>query len=220
MIISLSGKKRAGKDTIANFMEIDRVGVKDTHAINRVSFAKKLKDTCAKVFDLEKAYMHDLKEVIWNKPQPFEVEHQLLIKKEYGIKDYTKKQLSRSFASGREMLQYIGTDFLRGIQDDIHLKSVHLDPNKLNIVTDTRFENEREYLKDWAKEHNVPFLDIYVIRQQSAEDIASQHASEQLTPEENTIVIHNLGTLDDLREMVYSVLNTHIQTTKETNEKV
>ena len=70
----------------------------------------------------------------------------------------------KKFYSPREILQYVGTTFLRGFDDGIHLINLPLDTSKWNIETDARFDNEISYLHARSASSCFSYLALYVHR--------------------------------------------------------
>ena len=198
MIISLSGKKGAGKDTAALFIQ---EYLQNKFDINMVSFAKKLKDTCAEAFNINEIYMFDAKEFVWSKPEKFTINIQKKVLKAYNLNEIcAASRHIREFKNGREMLQYIGTEFLRGYDDQIHLKKLPLKADCVNIVTDTRFENEIDFLSWYAGNQDCEIKSFYIDRPSA--ETGDGHSSEQFKKEWCDIIIKNDGTLDDLKEQI------------------
>jgi dephospho-CoA kinase len=122
-IIGITGKKNSGKDTIGNYL-VEKYGYK------RLAFADPLKEACRSIFSFTDAQLyHDKKEEIdeyWNE-------------------------------SPRKIFQIIGTDLLRNkFMKNIWiaaLKKKIMDefkknPNQKIVITDIRFENENNLIKE------------------------------------------------------------------------
>jgi hypothetical protein len=156
MIVAFGGRKFSGKDTAAEAL-IDR------HKFVRIALADKLKDICAKVFDIYRSDMDnpDLKEKPFSIPILIRSSHinDLLDQLEDDGFIITENMWSvichefvgKKLLSIRECLQIVGTDICRNyIADDMWLQYVSkvLDKESRDVViTDARYKNERDFLK-------------------------------------------------------------------------
>lgn len=140
MIISLSGRKKSGKTTLAK------------EAINRgfikISFADKLKKIISDVLScpIDELYDQYLKEKKYNKPIYWK---DIKIKLENILKIKTPNDLeNKTLESHRDVLQFVGTEVLRKIDPEFHVNSLKeiIEPNKNYILDDTRFLNELNML--------------------------------------------------------------------------
>lgn len=144
-IVGLTGFAKSGKSTAAEILK--EMGGAE------VAFAKHLKDVCAVVFNVPRSHFDDqnFKEVeftFYKTLGPFDIAD---------ILDYFEvpKRLQPAvmlshdgilLKSPRHIAQYIGTEVLRSVDQDIHIKMAF----KLNegsnakflICSDVRFENE------------------------------------------------------------------------------
>ena len=140
MIISISGKKRSGKSTIATYLE-------------RYGF-------------LEVSWAYPLKEIIGK--QIFGLTQDQI----YGSNEERERIIPEWDMSSRQILQKVGTDLFRNhINKDIWVKwGVRYIDSTLSrlinsvVVSDTRFPNELEALRELAKEKETPFAAINIVR--------------------------------------------------------
>lgn len=129
MLVGLNGFKGSGKDTVGNYLV-------EEYGFERLSFAAKLKDSAAALFNIDPI----LWEVWKNDPDARVV-----------LSNRAGKILNRTTPiSVREFLQRYGTEAHRDIfgQDfwiDYAVKGI--DPNKNYVFTDARFENELTKIK-------------------------------------------------------------------------
>ena len=151
-ILGLTGPKRSGKDTVCSMLG---------SRVHRIGLADFLKDTCSAAFELPRRYFDDddKKEAAFGHPI-------ILTRNKIGnIRDVYSQAVpgfweraikAEHIISGklmynpRHVLQVVGTDFLRLFQEDIHLQAAKtkLQQDKLNVITDCRFENEIQFVKD------------------------------------------------------------------------
>ena len=156
MILAFSGVKFAGKDTAVEGL-ISRYGFK------RIALADKLKDICSEVFNIPRQHMDDptMKEAPFTLAISIGAVHidnllGTLARDGYNFEFYStyellcKNFMGKILTTIREVLQVIGTDICRTyIKDDIWLEYIKNEilPNTKYVITDARFENERNYLK-------------------------------------------------------------------------
>lgn len=142
MIISLSGRKSSGKTTLAQEC------VKKGYIL--INFGDQLKDLICKMLNITFEFLSE------NKENTIELDlrdYKEFLCKEISISDYYNFLFDKNIKSYRELLQYLGTDIIRTINPDWHIKKVdtYLKANNLinkNLVfADTRFKNELEYIK-------------------------------------------------------------------------
>jgi hypothetical protein len=157
MIISLSGKKKAGKDTIANFLVEDKGFVK-------LSFATPLKELLVKVFKIDSSYLHDDKKKDEELDYYISIDYSHLdkmrdiIENEWGFPiDYLTREKMEKFydteiKTPRQLMQTVGTEIIRGcIRDDIFIQLLIETVKKISrpvVVADTRLSNERNALNE------------------------------------------------------------------------
>lgn len=203
MIIAFSGRKFAGKDTCAE-------GLIKRHKFKRVSLADELKDIASVVFHIPRTWMDDPDK----KEKPFETPivirsthlEDLIDQLEmdgFRVSEIAHKNIFAEFLgtplhSIRHTLQLLGTDICRShIKDTIWLEYFDRRVSKINgnvVVTDARFKNERDHLK------NLGAVLVLVKRYHYLEDSKATatelHISEnQLGVDEDyDVLVYNSGT--------------------------
>ena len=232
-IICFVGPKQSGKDTTFDLLKKNSI-VKD-----KLSFAAPLKELCAKHFNLPLRLMHDpdlkekplkdpiiikgktLRRIKWNMIEildPF-VEGQF-----YNINKAPIQGIEGLVVdTPRKLLQIIGTDFIRDrVYSDWHVKAAFSDSylklkkgftkNATYAVTDCRFANEYQFLKDkYGKD--VTF--VYVERPVAEEQLKkATHQSElevnklrELLEKDGGIVLKNNGTLNELEKTLLMIFS-------------
>ena len=172
MIIGLIGVKGSGKTTAAEYIESQIPNIK------HVSFASRLKQVCSKITDQPIEYFEkqELKELEY---KPRALSHFDIIKSlemfrvdSFGS-DFVNKFVGTEYTSNRQLLQILGTDILRSLDNDIHINTVLNRKGNL-LISDVRFANEAE-----AIERAGGYL-IY-IRNEAAESVVTvdSHESEK-----------------------------------------
>lgn len=172
-MIVVSGLAHCGKDTIADHLV-------SHHGYTKMALAEPLKEACREIFGFSDAQLYgDLKEVIdpyWGK-------------------------------TPRQCFQFIGTELFRDKFDkDIWIKSLvrkirdSLDRQKI-VISDIRFENELQRLKDLGT-----VISLRVIRDIPPDQDFRSHASEQIQDIPYDHLILNNGTLEELYTKIDSLM--------------
>lgn len=228
-IIGFVGPKGSGKDTAADLLkELKK-------SSGKLSFAGPLKELCSQVFDVAPQLFHDpvLKERAFkdmkNYGEPITLTSRLLklVKRECSVRlpeyDYDNQiylyNVDRVSLTGlenrvintpRELLQVVGTDFIRDkVYNEWHMRAAFsenalekLKDKGIYCVTDIRFANEYEFLKE---KFGDAFTCYYVERPEAEERLAkATHESETgvLTIKElldENAVLKNDGTMEDFK---------------------
>lgn len=201
-IIGLTGFAKSGKSTAAEILK-EMGGVE-------VAFAKHLKDVCAVVFNIPRSHFDDqkYKEIEFNNPirlRPTDIAD---------ILDYFEvpKRLQPAvmlahhvyLKSPRHVAQYIGTEVLRSIDKDIHIKMAFKLASSSNalflICSDMRFDNELKYVE------NTDGLTIGISRKAVfPTNLENLHPSEKEIPNlisRSDVVIENEGTIESFQEEI------------------
>ena len=144
-IYGLVGKKGSGKDTLSSFVRGFDPHFKVLH------FADRLKEICAEVFGVDPRYFHEpqLKEV----PIPTIVidNHIEGLSLATGLEIKPRGLVAET---PRQLLQYVGTDYVRSICDSYWVDYIRGqilrldDKDKKVLVADARFKNEAQVIRD------------------------------------------------------------------------
>lgn len=141
MLIGIYGRKRSGKNTLANAIAQQVPGT------SILSFAAPLKELCMKVFGLtEEQVDGEEKEQGWESPL-FLDDWIPFVEQETGLK--LGRQFRTAF-SPRQVLQYLGTDYIRDAQEDFWLRTAEFALDDLGghaVFSDVRFSNEAEFIR-------------------------------------------------------------------------
>lgn len=162
MLIGISGKKQAGKDTITNFVKNyinntqlvhtyklhDGTDWAEQYVVRTHSFADLLKrNVCIDIFGLTEQQCYGTDE---DKNTYTDIEwkdiRSILSNAGYHINEHGVGTWKTGFLTAREVLQIVGTDIFRAICPDIWVKAslrkITDSPTVINIFTDCRFPNE------------------------------------------------------------------------------
>lgn len=135
LIIGISGKAGAGKDTLANHLiKIGMIG-------GKVSIADSIKETCSELFNLPIQFFYDRKEEQTNIKITKNIIHL--------FKDLSNKE--NEYMTYRDVLQYFGTNIIRKINEDfwidLTISKILNKNNNIYAIPDVRFENEINAIK-------------------------------------------------------------------------
>ena len=212
-VVAFCGSKGAGKSTASTLFK-EMIGL----PVEELALAEHLKTTCSEVFEIPLASFVEphLKEV--------ELENYVVLgKKElrsvlekFNFQGFNEDQvirphLGRILQNPRQVLQYVGTNFLHPLDSLVHAKIVSgkKDPSKLSIITDMRFVAEFDHMK---ANFGDDFMPIYVKNSQ-AELVASsdKHPSETQLHQFKTKCLrldNEVKSQDTLRENLKGVIKT------------
>lgn len=198
MIITLSGTKRSGKSTAAKILT-------EKFNFTEIALADPLRYICSKVFEIpiETFLSDELKEKQFEYPLALtsnDLGHiEAIVEHEWGynIDEATHIRFShhegQTFANPRQILQYVGTELIRGeIDDNIFLKLADRRINGIDgnvVVSDVRFELEQM----WAKNRGALMV---LIKRPSLNLPKDSHVSENQLNDEtnfNTVIMNDEG---------------------------
>lgn len=219
MIIGLVGLKKSGKTTFFNesvrFFENLDIPTKE------LMIALKLKKVCSQAtrIPLENFEFQELKENPFKTPIRLS-EYQLsYIASSFGHyykEEYANDILNIEFKTPREILQIIGTEFLRSYDKDIHVNGVISESigTHISIVTDIRFDNELSILS-----HNPNTYLIYIERDECVKELLNDknaHPSEKGVLELKDkchYFLKNDGSIDNFNSKIKGVLDLIMEKT-------
>lgn len=200
IVIAFIGKAGSGKTTAATLLRGFR-----PEKYRIINFATPLKEACRQVFHLsEKQLNGSLKDFQFLSPVKITGKHiDALSTYFFGKKATTyfkKKFIGRILFSPRDVLQFVGTDILRGRDGNIFLKFMEkeIDNKKIQLVADLRFKNEFDFFK---KNKNIIFLPFFMNKSDiETKSDTSTHTSEKelLDLKHNSIQLYNNGTIMEL----------------------
>jgi hypothetical protein len=211
-VVTISGPKGSGKSEVANTLK--------EKGYIEVPMAQHLKQVCSDVFRLPIKMFLDpnLKEEGFVQPLTMTKDNLAHILTAFGVSvsyivepvlyytvlDVTwNKHKNVEYTSPRHILQYVGTDILRDIDPDIHLRNLKLPDHNLLVISDCRFLNELEFFINKNDSSELSLIPLYINRKTKKNQLSS-HASEteiaKLRP--FCLEIENNGTLAKLKKEV------------------
>ncbi len=201
-IIGLTGVKGSGKTTTFNFIK------QLCPAAIEIMIANKLKDVCAKVFNIPRIAFDDpkLKEVELSELVELDTDN---ISECIKLFNYTpdfdshiRPHIGKVLVHPRQVAQYIGTEVLRSVDPVIHCKqaTVGMPEDGIFVVTDIRFPNEYDF---FANDSTCEFHPFYV-KNTGAECAMDTHSSEAFILEigKKCVTLNNDGTIQELASRV------------------
>lgn len=196
MIISLSGTKRSGKSTAAKILTGE-------FNFTEIALADPLRYICSKVFNIpvETFLSDELKEKAFEYPVSLNSDYlghiEAIVENEWGynINEAAHIRFShhegQTFANPRQILQYVGTELIRGeIDDNIFLELADRRINGIEgnvVVSDVRFELEQL----WAKKRGALMV---LIKRPTLDLPKDSHVSENQLNDEtnfNTVIMND-----------------------------
>lgn len=233
MLISISGKLGHGKDTLGEmFIELAKQEqVAEPFVIKK--FAGKLKEVAGLILGVNPEVFEDQEFKKEYMPEQWDYWHTHVVKKDDGLLlhlqgKYATRERAKAEAENkdgfarsnnaitgiglermtyRQFLQILGTDALRDhLHENIWVNALFSDykPESNWIITDTRFVNELDRVKD------LEGLTILVVDPRKPIP-ANQHSSETaLDNEDFDIVLTNDGSLEDLLAKAITIFYEHV----------
>lgn len=212
-VIGLTGFAKSGKSTAASILK--ELGGKE------IAFAEFLKDVCAQVTKTPRQDYDDQskKEVPFATPHTLTLQDLMLILKQYNLENYIDllqdpkmlAHIGKVLLTPRHVAQYVGTDILRSIDENIHIKTAfnRVDPKTPFVFcSDVRFPNELSAVRDRGG------IIIGISRRAVApEDLSRVHASESLIPsliENADFKAENESTIEAFRSLISKISSAYL----------
>ncbi len=203
-IYAICGKKGHGKDTLANAI----ISHNETYQI--VSHAKELKNMCSSIFNIEENYFFDssLKEKQFDTPINID-DYIDEMNKITGL-DLDKAGLKAN--SPRELLQYVGTEYVRNKDEDYWAKILwkSIEYKEKILIPDLRFKNEVKF----AIENHASIVKIIRLDfdNENTDDHLSENDIKNIRPD-LTIATKN-GDLSIVNYIGYLLCNNRLHHAK------
>lgn len=211
MIVSISGRKRNGKDSVADIL------VKEFKYV-KISLADPLRNIAVQVFSLpEEFFLQDnLKEQPFTYPIIMNEEHLGFlishVENEWNMsvdseaKEKLLNRVGAQFKHPRHLLQELGTTIIRGcIDNDIFLKLADQRIGQLAdvVIADVRTSRERE----WAASKNA--LMCFVNRPNYQREDSHISENDFGNESEYNVIFNNTGTLSEFQHDIKMWLHSH-----------
>jgi len=195
------GKKGSGKDACREFVE--EVYGRRT---GRYSFAYVLKEVVWKLFeDKIKNKQRLIGDINFKEEEIEDWEIPTIIRRMYSIPEEKW--------TGRRLLQWFGTEICRTMFSDVWVRALIKDLVEYEhlydciTITDCRFQNEYDALKNEVPQKGYEVIFVEVKRDNLPQNQFGEHISEKgMDDFKADYVIENNGTLDELREKVLPII--------------
>ena len=199
--IGFIGSKGAGKSTAFFLLEKQHADVEE------IMIAQRLKSVCSKVLCYPEVHFTSptLKETPFPRPYLLTEWDLEFIQNSFDIpycvhKKTVREHLGKTLHSPRHAAQYIGTEIIRSLDPQAHLRCSirNITPDRIHIVTDIRFENEADYFKEMDKDFTLCYIKNDAAEALASKDFHSSEASLNRLKERADIVIDNNSTISEL----------------------
>lgn len=189
-IISFAGRCRAGKSELAKICE--------KYGYQKLYFALPLKQLCADILDISIDELNRAKNE--NIPIQITIHEDVceILSEETNIPlDVTKELCNGKYIETvRDMLQFIGTDYIRKYNKDWHVNKIKemIDENTNYVIDDVRFPNEKKMITSLGG-------DCWFVTRTTLENISNHESETSITWKDcwNKVIINN----STLQEMLF-----------------
>ena len=195
-LIVISGKAKSGKDTLGDILK-----AKFTESYYTMAYANELKRRCREDFNLTREQLFgDLKEVPDTR-YPKKIKWFTVL-----TGTNTDEIPEQEYWTPREILQHMGTESYRAVDDGFWVKQLfkYINRNNLEnvIITDGRFPDEINAVKDRGGVH------IRIMREEEGAAQGQQHASEVSLDyfEDADYIVQNNGTITELEVIAETII--------------
>lgn len=180
------------------------------HLVGIVGYAQVGKDSTAAVFEElgfeRKAFADTLRELAEYLDPILNVTG---LRYSEAIRMMGYEEAKRLMGGFREFLKDLGNGCRKYLGHDIWIRAVIDDVTSVRpvVISDVRFLNEARAIRDKGQELDVPTLIVRVDRPGIGPESDFEREIAHITPD---VVIHNDGTLDDLRSTVLDVCGDYM----------
>ena len=190
VVIGFAGRMRSGKTELAKICE--------ANGYQKLYFALPLKQLCADILDISIDELNRAK----NEGIPIQItigeDVCQILSEETDIPLETTKELcnGKYIETVRDMLQFIGTDYIRKYNKDWHVNKVRemIDENTNYVIDDVRFPNEKKMIEDLGG-------DCWFVTRTTLENVSNHESETSITWKDcfNKVIIND----STLHEMLF-----------------
>lgn len=188
-IIAFSGRMKSGKTELAKICE--------KNGYEKLYFALPLKQLCADILDIAIDELNRAKNE--NIPIQLTIMDDVcaILSEETEIPIETTRELcnGKYLHTVRDMLQFIGTDYIRQYNKDWHVNKIKqmINENTNYVIDDVRFENEKQMIEELGG-------DVWFVVRTTLDNISNHESETSLTWKQcfNRIIIND-STLPNLQ---------------------
>ena len=208
MIIGFAGRLKSGKSELAKICE--------KNGYQKLYFALPLKQLCAEILDISVKELNKAK----NENIPIELTMEddicLILSEETNIPlDITKDMCNGKYLhTVRDMLQFIGTDYIRQYNKDWHVNKIKamISDDTNYVIDDVRFPNEKQMIEDLGG-------DVWFVTRTTLDNISNHTSETSITWKQcwNRIIVND-STLSNL-QFKWEIFMDNYEKSLETREK-
>jgi len=190
MVIGFAGRCRSGKTVLSEVCE--------KYGYQRLSFALPLKQLCADILDISIDELNRAK----NESIPIEItigkDICEILSEETNIPIETTTEIcdGKYLHTVRDMLQFIGTDYIRKYNKDWHVNKIRemIDENTNYVIDDVRFPNEKKIIEELGG-------DCWFVTRTTLENVSNHESETSITWKDcfNKVIIND----STLHEMLF-----------------
>jgi len=207
-IIGLAGKKRVGKSTVAAALA--------HFGWDKRSFADPLRGACRYAFEVSDGYLgeskDELQRIVVGDTARRHAHRLLTCLGLPGTRSHEVVAMMAAkyeFTSGRDMLQWVGTELIRNLfGDDFWVRDeLHPPSDKPVVYDDCRFGSEREFIRGRGGA-------LFFIHRFGLPPDADLHASEQslgLPSEYDMTIVNDCATADEFGRIAAKTIDQHLK---------
>jgi hypothetical protein len=188
MVIGFAGRCRSGKTILSEVCE--------KYGYQRLSFALPLKQLCADILDISIDELNRAK----NENIPIEItigkDVCEILSEETNIPIETTTEIcdGKYLHTVRDMLQFIGTDYIRKYNSDWHVNRIRemIEDNVNYVIDDVRFPNEKRMIEELGG-------DCWFVTRTTLDNVSNHESETSITWKDcmNKVIVNN-STLNEL----------------------
>lgn len=188
MVIGFAGRMRSGKTELAKICE--------ANGYQKLYFALPLKQLCADILDISIDELNRAK----NEGIPIQItigeDVCQILSEETDIPLETTKELcnGKYIETVRDMLQFIGTNYIRKYNKDWHVNKIRemINENTNYVIDDVRFPNEKKLIEDLGG-------DCWFVTRTTLENVSNHESETSIKWKDcfNKVIINN-STLNEM----------------------
>lgn len=188
MVIGFAGRCRSGKTILSEVCE--------KYGYQRLSFALPLKQLCADILDISIDELNRAK----NENIPIEItigkDICEILSEETNIPIETTTEIcdGKYLHTVRDMLQFIGTDYIRKYNSDWHVNRIRemIEDNVNYVIDDVRFPNEKRMIEQLGG-------DCWFVTRTTLDNVSNHESETSITWKDcmNKVIVNN-STLNEL----------------------
>lgn len=188
MVIGFAGRCRSGKTVLSEVCE--------KYGYQRLSFALPLKQLCADVLDISIDELNRAKNE--NIPIEITIDKDVceILSEETNIPIETTTEIcdGKYLHTVRDMLQFIGTDYIRKYNSDWHVNRIRdmIEDNVNYVIDDVRFPNEKRMIEELGG-------DCWFVTRTTLDNVSNHESETSITWKDcmNKVIVNN-STLNEL----------------------